>query len=77
MTYKKEKKIYERVKRIITSDLTWEDKYNMIFSKEISWRFSFKYHYPNTSYEENVMAFKYALDVHMEKQDMIAKQIDY
>lgn len=77
MNYEEKKKIYERAKRIITSDLEWEEKYDMIFSEEISRKFSLDYYDPDTSYEEDVMAFMNALDEYMRKQDIISKQIDY
>lgn len=77
MNYEEKKKIYERAKRIIASDLEWEEKYDMIFSEEISRKFSLDYYDPDTSYEEDVMAFMNALDEYMRKQDIISKQIDY
>lgn len=77
MTYEEKKKIYERAKRIIASDLDWEEKYDMIFSEEISRRFSLDYYDPDTSYEEDVIAFMNALGEYMRKQDIISKQIDY
>lgn len=77
MNYEDKNKIYERAKRIIASDLEWEEKYDMIFSEEISRKFSLDYYDPDTSYEEDVMAFMNALDEYMRKQDIISKQIDY
>jgi hypothetical protein len=77
MNYEEKKKIYERAKRIIASDLEWEEKYDMIFSEEVSRKFSLDYYDPDTSYEEDVMAFMNALDEHMRKQEIISKQIDY
>ena len=65
MNYEGKKKIYERAKRIIASDLEWEEKYDMIFSEEISRKFSLDYYDPDTSYEEDVMAFMNALDEYM------------
>lgn len=77
MNYEEKKKIYERAKRIIASDLEWKDKYDMIFSEEISRKISLDYYDPDTTYEEDVMAFMKAFDSYMFKQDIIAKQIDY
>jgi hypothetical protein len=77
MNYEEKKKIHERAKRIIASDLEWEEKYDMIFSEEVSRKFSLSYYDPDTSYEEDVMAFMNALDEHMRKQEIISKQIDY
>lgn len=77
MNYTERKSIYERAKRIIDSDLSWEDKYDMIFSEEISRKFSLDYYDPDTSYQEDVMAFMGALDDHMRKQQIIENQINY
>ena len=77
MNYEEKKKIYEKAKRIIASDLEWEEKYDMIFSEEVSHKFSLDYYDPDTSYEEDVIAFMNALDEHMRKQEIISKQIDY
>lgn len=54
--------IYHEAKSIIESNLSWEAKYDMIFSEDISQRLfklasSFTYYDPDTSYEEDVMAF--------------------
>lgn len=68
MNYEEKNKIYNRAKRIITSDLDWKEKYNMIFSEEISHKFSLNYYGPDTSYEEDVLAFMNALDEYMIKQ---------
>lgn len=76
MNYEEKIKIYERAKRIIASDLEWEEKYDMIFSEEISRKFSLGYYDPYTSCEEDIMAFMNALDEYMKKQEIIAKQID-
>jgi len=76
MCYKEKKEIYERAKRIIASDLEWEDKYGIIFSKEISRKFNLNYYDPDTSYEDDVMAFMNALDEYMIKQEIIFNQID-
>lgn len=77
MNYTERKRIYERSKRIINSDLSWEDKYDMIFSEEISRNFSLDYYDPDTSYQEDVMAFMGALDDYMRKQEIIENQINY
>jgi len=77
MEYLEKKKIHERAKRIVASDLEWSNKYDMIFSEDISGLFSLDYYDPDTSYEEDIMAFMRALDDYMRTQDIIAKQIDY
>lgn len=76
MNYEEKNKIYKRAKRIIDSDLDWNEKYNMIFSEDISHKFSLDYYDPDTSYKEDVMAFMDALDEYMKKQYIISKQID-
>ena len=55
------------VKQIIDNDgLEWSEKYNMIFSSNISLRvfelINLDYYDPDTSYEEDVMAFASALN---------------
>jgi hypothetical protein len=77
MNYEEKKRIYQRAKRIISSDLGWDEKYDMIFSEEISRKFSLNYYDPDTSYEEDVMAFMRALDEHMRKQEIVSRQIDF
>lgn len=56
------KELYYKAKEIVDSDISWEAKYDMIFSEDISQQFfklasSFTYYDPDTSYEEDVMAF--------------------
>lgn len=77
MDYWEKKKIYERAIKIMDSDLEWEKKYDMIFSEEISRKFQLNYYDPDTSYREDVMAFMYALDEYMEREEIISEQIDY
>ena len=57
MNYEEELKIYERAKRIIESDLEWREKYDMIFSEEISRKVKFDYYDPDCDYEDDTMAF--------------------
>jgi hypothetical protein len=77
MKYEEKKEIYERAKRIIASDLEWDEKYDMIFSEEISRKFKLNYYDPDCGYEDDVMAFMNALDEYMRKQDIIKNQIDF
>ena len=54
--------IYFKAKTIVESDMSWESKYDLIFSEEISRKFSsiargFDYYDPDTTYEEDVMAW--------------------
>jgi hypothetical protein len=54
-------KLYFQTEIIIESDLSWEEKYDKIFSNEISRRVysmtSHNWYDPDTTYEEDVMAF--------------------
>lgn len=49
------------VERICTSSASWETKYELVFSKSISGRmfalYPLDYYDPDTSYEEDVLAF--------------------
>lgn len=60
--------IVERINRIMDlEDASWEDKYNAIFSKELSRVFfdtfpSFDYYDPDTSYQEDVCEFVWAVN---------------
>lgn len=54
--------VYFKAKNIVESDLSWEAKYDMIFCKEVSQKAkklapSFDWYDPDTTYEEDVMAF--------------------
>lgn len=66
-TEEKIRKINKKVQKIIyRDDLNWNQKYDMIFSKEISRKvhrhINLNYYDPDTSYEEDVMAFASALN---------------
>lgn len=77
MNYKEKLEIYERAQRIVKSDLEWEEKYDMIFSSEISQRFNFDWYDPDCDYEDDVWAFMSAFDEYMKKQLIIKDQIDF
>jgi len=53
--------IFNRATKITLSDMSWEEKYDHIFSDEISNRVlqltDFDYYDPDTSYEDDVWAF--------------------
>ena len=54
--------ILERAKAIIHLPYPWDVKYRMIFSADIKGdfditNFSFRYHDPNSDYEDDVMAW--------------------
>ena len=55
-------RIYFKAKGVIASNMSWEAKYDLIFSPEISQEVfklsrDFDYCDPDTTYEEDVMAF--------------------
>lgn len=75
MNYQEKEKIYQRAKKIVASDLEWEDKYDMIFSDEVSKKVRFDYYNPDTSYQEDVEAFVYGFEEYMEKERIIFNQI--
>jgi len=76
MNYQEMVEIYQKAKRIVSSKLDWEDKYDMIFSDEISKKFKFDWFDPDTSYKEDVLAFMVGFDEYMKKQQIIKTQID-
>ena len=55
------RRIYFKVEGIIASNMSWEAKYDLIFSPEISQKVfelvRLDYYDPDTTYEEDVMAF--------------------
>ena len=63
--------------RIANSAATWEEKYDIVFSEHLSREanslFSFDYYDPDTSYEEDVMAYVRALQ---EKADSLSRVLD-
>lgn len=74
MEYSEKLRIYERAKRIVESnEIDWDDKYDLIFSEEISQKFNFDYYDPDTSYKEDVEAFISAFDEYMRKQKIISQ----
>ncbi len=76
MNYADKNKIFERAKKIIASDLPWNEKYNMIFSDEVSGQFSLDYYDPDMDYEDDVRAFMSALEEHMKTELIIETQIN-
>lgn len=77
MEYTELVNIKQRIHRIINSELEWVDKYDMIFSDEISMNFHLDYYDPDTSYEEDVLAWVAAFDEYFKKQTIIHEQIEY
>jgi hypothetical protein len=76
MNYLEKLEIYKRAKRIVLSDLDWKDKYDMIFSDEVSGKFDFDWYNPDTSYEEDLQHFMIGFDEYMKKEYIIYSQID-
>lgn len=64
------------VQRICDTDASWEMKYELVFSKELSGRlqalYSLDYYDPDTTYEEDVLAFCRAVN---EKADDMGKAL--
>jgi len=65
ITYQEKYKIYKKAKKIVESNLSWDEKYDLIFSKEISQQFDFDWYDPDCDYQDDVMAFMDALSEHM------------
>jgi len=77
MNYEEINEIYQKAKRIVASDLDWKEKYDMIFSDEISMKVQFDYYDPDMDYEDDVLAFMNGFDEYMKKQEIIEKQITF
>lgn len=69
------KQLQTFTQNITDSELSWEDKYAQVFSKHCSKRIyalledlnlKLDYYDPDTSYEEDVCAYRDALDTRME-----------
>lgn len=76
MNYKDLKELQKRAKRIIASDLDWEEKYNLIFSDDMSCKVKFEWYDPDMDYEDDVRAWMDGFDEYMRVQKIIAQQID-
>lgn len=76
MDYAEKKRTYERAKRIVASDLEWNEKYDMIFSDEVSRKLKFDWCDPDSGYDDDVRAYMEGFDEYMRKQEIIATQID-
>lgn len=57
--------IYDRMGEIINSNRTWEEKYDLIFSEEISQKVPFDWYNPDMGYQDDVLAFVRAFDEYM------------
>jgi len=58
---------------ILESNLSWEEKYKLIFSKEISRTVQLNYYDPDISYENDVCAWVEAFDEFILKYTHIKK----
>ena len=59
------KQIYKEAKEIYESRLSWEAKYQLIFSERISKRTSFGWSDLDASYEDDVTAYMDGFDYYM------------
>ena len=76
MDYKELKDLHKIAKQIITSDLDWEVKYDMIFSKDMSLMVNFSWNDPDMDYEDDVKAWMNGFDEHIGVQKIIAQQLN-
>lgn len=62
-------KISNKINNIFNSDISWEEKYDMIFSDKISVKvfkiINLDYYDPDTTYQEDVTAFVNAFNSRM------------
>ena len=65
MDYRELKEIHKKAKKIVSSNLDWEVKYNLIFSDEIAGSTDFEWYDPDMDYQDDVMAYMDAFDEHM------------
>lgn len=71
MKHSKLNKIYQRALNIFESDeLTWEEKYDLIFSDEISLKVKLNYYDPDMGYEDDIRAFMNAFEEHVRIQNI-------
>jgi hypothetical protein len=64
-TFTELQKVYKDAKEIFESSISWEAKYDLIFSDNISKKVSFCWYDPDTSYEEDVTYFMEGFDTYM------------
>lgn len=73
LTYEEKVKIYEEAKGIFSSSISWEEKYDLIFSNNISKKMDFDWYDPDCGYDDDVIAFMNAFDSYMIKQEKLHK----
>lgn len=71
--------IYNKANAIMKSNLSWIDKYQLIFSENICMKTLdvFNWYDPDTDYRDDVNAFMYAFKNYMEKEGLLEKQTEY
>jgi hypothetical protein len=52
-----QERAFKLAKQIVESDRPWEEKYDLIFSTNISRKFSLDYYDPDEDYKDDVMAW--------------------
>jgi hypothetical protein len=65
ITFTELQQVYKDAKEIFESSISWEAKYDLIFSDNISQKVSFRWYDPDTSYEEDVTYFMEEFDTYM------------
>jgi hypothetical protein len=75
-TYEEKLKLYERVKRTMESDLTWKEKYDIIFSEHISEKLDFPYCNSDGGYDDDVKDYYRGFTEYIERERIIHEQID-
>jgi hypothetical protein len=65
ITFTELQQVYKDAKEIFESSISWEAKYDLIFSDNISKKVSFRWYDPDTSYEEDVTYFMKGFDTYM------------
>lgn len=72
--------INNKIQKLIDENVSWEIKYDLVFCENVSRRVftllkelnvSFDYYDPDTSYEEDLMAFANALKEKLEKLEKV------
>lgn len=76
MSLKELQELHSEARKIFDSNLSWEAKYDLIFSKQISQRvfalIDLDYYDPDTSYAEDLTAFMDAFDAAMKDDGVLS-----
>ena len=65
MKYSELKELHKKARKIVASNLSWEEKYNLIFSPEICGKTEFDWNDPDMDYEDDVMSYMDSFDAHL------------